>query len=438
MTAGETLPLQPTPPARLASLDVFRGVVILSMLVVNNLGDYGSTGYWWKHADWPEPWFAQSWAQWWSNLRNGSAPLHTFLTHNPIFRFCTLADYVMPHFMLIIGLSIPFSAASSRARGDSTGQIFARTMRRALALVALGWVLCYFRDQFAGWLYAPEGSEKARFRVHLGMDVLQLLGFSYLFSRALYLLPMGRRLAACAVMFLAHWAVLRFGYQGPDVPLGTFDSRHNAIGYINRTWGIFQSFDLLAWGPESVRERLTVSFASLMSSIPATATMLLGTVAGDALSDPRRAHRDRLRRLVQLGFICAVAGLAWGFDLPWNKPRWTSSYLLWTSGIGLLLLAGLYWVIDQHGARGWIRPFVALGSNAIAAYFLTIMLKVLLLNTPRVTFGGEIMSLNNALMLTLKGWLGPWAGGWAFTLGFVAFWWILLDVAYRRKWIWRV
>src|SRR4051794_32527916 len=106
-------------PGRLISLDVFRGLVIFAMLIVNNLGDARTTGYFWKHADWPEPWLAESFRLWWATLAgwgkqgppvvNELRRLYWGVTQFPVFRQCTLADYVMPSFMLIIGLAISYS-----------------------------------------------------------------------------------------------------------------------------------------------------------------------------------------------------------------------------------------------------------------------------------------------------------------------------------------
>ena len=166
--------------------------------------------------------------------------------------------------------------------------------------------------------------------------------------------------------------------------------------------------------------------------------MLLGTLAGDLIRRKDLADVAKVRRLLLTGAVMATVGALWALDLPFNKPRWTPCYLVWVAGVDLVLLAGLYWWVDVRGSRWWTYAFVVLGSNAIAAYFLSILAKVLLLNTPRVTYGGETTSLINALMLTLKGALGPWLGGWTFTVAFVAIWWVILDQMYRRKWFWKV
>jgi predicted acyltransferase len=406
---------------RLVSLDVFRGVVILAMLIVNNLGDSQTTGYFWKHADWPEPWLAESFRMWWSGLKSGALPLHAVFTQFPLFKHCTLADYVMPWFMLIIGLAIPWSAASAQVRGIPRRQVWLRVIKRSAMLVALGWILCYFRDQFATWLYTPG----ATFKVVLGMDVLQLLGVAYLVARVAYKLPMYPRLALAAAMFLWHWMILRFLPQG-DVTAGTFTHEHNAIGYIYSHVGV--------WSASLLQGRFTLSLVGLLSVPPAAATMLIGTVVGDYL----RRNRESTR-LLRWGFVLIVIGALWALDLPFNKPRWTPAYLLWTSGVGVLLIALLRQMFDGSSNRARVAyPFVVLGSNPLAAYFITILAKVLLLNTPRVTYAGEKMSLNSAILLQIKSHLGAHAGGWAYTIAFVLFWWLVLAELYRRKIVWKV
>lgn len=423
-------------PARLLSLDVFRGVVILAMLIVNNPGDYSVIGYFWKHPDWREGRFAPAFARWWESLASGAAAWHTAFTQFPLWRHCTLADFIMPMFMLIIGLAIPYSAASATRAGLSPTAKWWRVVKRAALLVALGWVLCYFRDQFAPWVYGDRP-----FSISLGMDVLQLLGVAYLVARVLYELPRHPRLAACAALLVWHWAFLRFGYQGELVPRGTFEQvrdaatgrmvEHSAVKYAYDHWNIW-GFRLTPW--------LSVSWVGLLSVPPAAGMMLLGTFAGDWMRDTRLDDRRRGRGLALAGAALALIGIAWAFDLPMNKPRWTPAYLVYCAGVGFMALALLYWLIDLRRCNGrWTTAFVALGVNAIAAYWLTIMFKVLVLNLPRVTYDGKTMSLTAAVVRGLQDALNsPWAGGWAFTLLFVGFWWAVFGLAYRYRIAWRI
>lgn len=401
--------------SRLTSLDAFRGLVILAMLIVNNLGDYSTTGYFWKHADWVSD-FGGAWKQWiaapsWSRI--------------PLFVHCTLADYVMPCFILIIGVAIPFSAAASHARGVPPATMWIRTVRRSAVLVLLGWILCYFRDHFAKSLYG-----EAPWTFPLGMDVLQLLGVSYLVARVLYELPQTWRVTALVALYLCHWAILRFYPQG-DFPAGTFTEKHNAIKYIYDTWPVWKATTLHA-GP------VTIGWIGMLSVSPTVATMLLGTLMGDRLRRGDIPPPVKARGLAWWGLILAVIGFVWAFDLPFNKPRWTPCYMIYVSGVGAMLIALLYWVIDIRKLRRWCHPLVVFGCNAIGVYFLSILLKVLLLNTPRLTLDGKSDRLINHLMIALKQSLGAWAGGWTFTIVFVLFWYGVLEIAYRKKIFWKV
>jgi predicted acyltransferase len=484
-------PSTPSKSQRLVSLDVFRGLVILAMLIVNNIGDNATTGYFWKHAGWVPMGWEQAWKMWFARAFKAEPPAQQIATldaqiadlyaqcqrmpdavnqidlnynfaridaptppspqawqeeirrkinewsdtamrydtavaerritlapwrHIPLFSHCTLADYVMPWFMLIIGVAIPFSVASAISRGISKQTMWLRTLRRAAMLVLLGWILCYFRDQFADSLYG-----KAPWSFTLGMDVLQLLGMAYLFARILYELPIKPRALLAGLLLVVHWALLKFYPQG-DVPPGTFNQHFDAIGYIYDHWNT-QNI-----GP------IVVSFRGLLSVPPAAATMLTGTLIGDQLRREDFDPRKKVRGLVAWGMLMVLTGFLLAFDLPFNKPRWTPSYLLYTSGVGTVLLAVLYYLIDVKQRRRWTYPLVVFGTNAIALYFLSILAKVLLLNTPRV-HGRPMIEV---ILSTLKNALGPWLGGWTFTILFIAIWWVILDQMYRRKVFWKL
>ena len=542
-------PLTPPSPPRLMSLDVFRGLVILAMLLVNNLGDGETTGYFWKHADWPAMSQRQAWAAWWGYAVGSPAwkeradrlPLERYrlesqlgvkrvqlrvttrssdasqtrrlafevdqLEQNlraideerqvaaapwrriPIFTQCTLADYVMPAFMLIIGVSMPFSVLAARMRGTSAGRAALRTLRRVAMLVLLGWILCYFRDDFA---LALRGEHP--WTVKLGMDVLQLLGLGYLVARLAYALPSPLRVALIALLMAWHWALLRFMPQGPGVPAGTFTPHFEAIGHLYQRWPLFH-----------LGGRVAVSPIGLLSVPPAAATMLIGTLIGDWLARDVEP-RHRVARLALWGVALALLGFLWAFDLPFNKPRWTPAYLVYVSGVGAIVLAVLYAIVDLHRIREWSGFAVVLGCNAIAVYWLSIMAKVLLLNTPRIAdanFPAQVIlkyavlttvtatlavvlfrfarwcarhigpaahamllltaavptavmwtrffdrplehstdttlrPIGEVVLATLKSNLGPWAGGWTFTITFVAVWWLILDRMYRSKIFWKL
>jgi predicted acyltransferase len=400
---------------RLLSLDVFRGLVILLMLLVNNLGDYSVVGAFWKHADWRPVSLGSDFAAWMK------APSFTGF---PLFWHCTLADYVMPMFMLIIGVAIPFSVASARRRGDLGPGHWLRVVRRGAALYALGWAID-LSQQFVSWKHNPSPDAKLSFS--LGMNVLQLLGVAYVVARVLYALPLIPRLLVAAGLFVWHWALLKYLPQG-DVPAGTFTAKNNAVGYAYSTWTVFKGVRLTSW--------LSFGIAGMLSVPPAAATMAIGSWVGEVLLGTRPA---KVRTLLLGGLALVVAGVVWAFDLPMNKPRWTPCYLVYCAGIGTLLIAALYWVVDLKGWRGWTLPLAILGMNAIGIYVLSILAKIWLLNLPRIpNSGGKLTSLTDTSRIALQRWTTPLAGSWLFTALFVGTVWLAATLAWRKKWVWKV
>ena len=102
--------------------------------------------------------------------------------------------------------------------------------------------------------------------------------------------------------------------------------------------------------------------------MPAIATTLLGVLAGMCLATTGRRRHARRHGWRLAAPPRWLLGWLWGFAFPINKNLWTSSYAVFTAGFGSLLLAACYWTIDVKGWRGWTRPFVILGSNAITLF----------------------------------------------------------------------
>ncbi len=357
-------------PPRLASLDAFRGLTIFGMLLVNNI--------------------ALSW--------------HTpsELTHAPWNGGVHFADVVFPWFLLMVGVAIPYAWASHRRKGWSRGRYLLRAAARAAGLFALG---CLIDSSIAK-------------RPLFDLDVLQLIGLSYFVAAALaMLLPSPLRLLVAALFLLAHGAVLRWVHV-PGMATGTFEPTRNVIAYVN----------LHVLGPYHL--------AGLISVVPASALVLIGTALGDILRRERIAPMRRLRTLVVSGLLLVGLGWAWSLSLPFNKPVWTGSYILFTGGLGALTLAALFALLDVPGigimkGRAWATPLLVFGSNAIAAYVAPILVKLWVLQV--VDWPGTHVPLQQAFLHTAVRRWGVIGGGWAYTLGYIGFWWLVLLVLYRRK-----
>ena len=409
---------------RLASLDVFRGIVILTMLIVNNIGDSSTVGYFWQHADWTSRPLQVAMHEWMQQLRGtGLSSLFDF----PLFRNCTLADYVMPMFMLIIGVAIPFSSAAARRRGNTGAGYWLGVIRRGLTLYVLGWCIDLSLT-FISWRSSTHPHEKLV--LVLGMNVLQLLGISFIVARVISSLPLKPRLAVATALFVWHWALLRFVRQGA-VPAGTFTETHNVPGYLYGTLAIFRSVSIFSW--------LKFNIVGMLSVPPAVATILLGTWIGETLRDAPTNSTAKIRRLVAGAAVLLLIGIVWSCDLPMNKVRWTPCYLVYCAGVGSLCIALLYWLIDVRGFRKLTWPFAVFGTNAIGIYFLSIMAKIWFLMLPRVMdASGQSRSLLSWIIATLQRDTTPQAGSWLFTILYVGTIWCFAAVAYKKRLIWKV
>ena len=166
--------------------------------------------------------------------------------------------------------------------------------------------------------------------------------------------------------------------------------------------------------------------------MPAIVTSLLGVFTGEWLIS-ERARSDLAKGLFVAGLVLVPVGLAWDIVFPINKNIWTSSYVVFTAGTALLLLGGMYWLIDVKGRRGaWEQWMVVYGMNAIAVFVASGMLTKAM---GRIRIGGEDgTSLYNAIYEVLfRSWAGDYNGSLAFALSYVVFWLALMWVLHHRR-----
>jgi predicted acyltransferase len=172
----------------------------------------------------------------------------------------------------------------------------------------------------------------------------------------------------------------------------------------------------------------------LLSTLPAAASVMFGYAAGRWMRDSAVSSRVTVR-LVTAGLICLLAGALWGLVFPLNKQLWTSSYVVFTAGGSLLLLALCYEVMEvrRWSWIGW--PFQVMGVNAITLFFAS-GLVARLMNVVRVSDGRSLhLWIYHELFVP---WAGQLDGSLAFALAMVLMWWLILYGLYRRGWIIRI
>jgi predicted acyltransferase len=301
---------------RLLSVDIFRGLAVAAMIVVDNPGS-DDLAYWpIKHADW-----------------NGWTP----------------ADFIFPSFLFLVGVSMVYSFAARLQRGESRQQILFHAFKRSLILIAIGLFVNA----------SPiVGLDVHTFRFE---GVTQRIALCY-FAAALLVLWSGRRgtvIAMCACL-LGYWALLRFvpvpglGRPGHDIPF--MDPDRNLAAWLDRKLFAGHLYNGTR-DPEGI-----------LSTIPAVATTLIGVLTGYWLRSEKSPGTKAIRMLAA-GVLGLVAGEVWNVWFPINKNLWTSSFVLFSSGFALVFLALLYWVLEIKKWRGaWTMPILVFGMNAIAGF----------------------------------------------------------------------
>ncbi|HLW52388.1 MAG TPA: heparan-alpha-glucosaminide N-acetyltransferase domain-containing protein [Candidatus Angelobacter sp.] len=316
---------------RLEALDVFRGLTIAAMILVNDPGT-ASAMYWpLDHADeWmtahPSGWYP---GKWWIEANRW-----------------TPTDLVFPFFLLIVGVSMVLSFSKRQESGDSRQKLMLHAGRRSAVIFAIGWLIRlqpFFDFTHMRW-----------------PGVLPRIAVVYLFASLIALWSARRaRILWIAGLLIGYYLALRL-IPVPGCDQAAWATEHCSLaGWVDRKLMLGHLY------------RPDFDPEGLLSTLPAIATTLLGTLVGDFLRSAASLSQ-KIRGLALAGVLSAVAGYAWHPFFPISKPLWSSSYVLFTAGAGCLLLALCLWLIDARGWRVWERPFLWLGSNAILAYALSV------------------------------------------------------------------
>lgn len=364
------------PPAarRIVSLDVFRGLTIAGMILVNNPGSWSHIYAPLRHAEW------HGW---------------------------TLTDLIFPFFLFIVGVAMTLSFAARMKRGESRGALLRHVLERSAIIFGLGLFLHAFPFFRFATLRIP--------------GVLQRIAVCYLFA-SLVVLGARRagRVAAIAALLVGYWALMTY-VPVPGYGIGRLDPDGNLAAYVDR-WLMLGHLWKPTWDPEGV-----------LSTLPAIATTLLGALAGEWLRTDRASTR-KAAGLIAMG----AAGLAAGQILhPWfpiNKNLWTSSYVIFTAGFAMVLLGVCYWLVDVKGWRRWGTPFVIFGTNAIAVFTLSSLIAKGMGLWKMTLADGRTVALKTYLY---EGFFVPVASpvnaSLLFAVSYVLFWLAMMWLLYRKQ-----
>ena len=389
------------PPAqeRLLSVDVFRGITIAAMLLVNTPGSWSAIYPPLAHAPW-----------------HGWTP----------------TDLIFPFFLFIVGITTTISLGARRQRGAADRELVRQILKRGVAIFLFGILLSGF--PFFDIPSTREHGLLEGIRVSLSTiripGVLQRIAVVYVVAALIALRTTWRQqLAIILALLIGYWMALVLipvpGQPGAptiDRPAETLAAWVDRVLLDGHLWRNTRS-----WDPEGP-----------LSTIPAIATGMLGVLAGRWIASGKPLS-DRIAALFALGSLAIVLGLVWNWVLPINKNLWTSSYVVFTAGVASVTLATCMWLIDVHRVRWWTKPFVIFGVNPIAAYVGATLMARTIYSLVKVEHAGGIVSLQSAIYQSaFASWLAPRNASLLFAVSYVLLWLGVMAVLYRKRIILKV
>ncbi len=373
---------------RLISLDVFRGITIMGMILVNNPGSWGTIYPALEHAAW-----------------NGVTP----------------TDYIFPFFLFIVGVAITLSLTKRKERGDDQKKLVLQIFRRAIMIFLIGMVLHGFPYFNLSTIRIP--------------GVLQRIAVVYFFASFIFLKANWKTQAYIAGgLLIFYWMIMTLipvpGYGMPNLYIPVITDAAGKALFAPNLSGWLDNLLLpghlwkhtKVWDPEG-----------LLSTIPAISTALSGVLLGAWL----RTNNDKTTKIVwmfvfgNLGIVLATIVDMW---FPINKSLWTSSYVLFNSGMALHFFALCFWFIDVKGITWWTKPFVVYGTNAITVFFLSGIVGRLMGLIEVTNNAGVNVDLQSFLYEKFfLSWLAPLHASLAWALVYVVVWLGLMWILYAKK-----
>ena len=363
---------------RILSLDAFRGLTIAAMLVVNNMGDYSSAYAPLRHAAW-----------------HGWTP----------------TDLIFPFFVFILGAAIPLSQGKRIAEGAAKTALLLKILRRSLIIFALGFLIHLVPDFNLATVRIP--------------GVLQRIALCYLFAALAHLYCPRCAWFSLAILLLALHSALLLFVPVPGYGAGVLDPQGNLAWYLDST--------LL--GAHTYEHAIVRGFdpEGILSTLTAVTSAIIGVLAGERLVSQEREVKKSADLLFG-GIICLAAGFLLDRFIPINKNLWTASYVLCTGGAACVLLVFFVRLVDVKGRLAAVRPFLVLGCNSIAAYFLSSFVAKLLSSIKIASTDGTSVSLKSLIYSGLfASWMEPYAASFSYAFMYMLIWLGLMWVMYKKE-----
>jgi predicted acyltransferase len=363
------------PQNRFLALDVFRGLTVCFMIIVNTPGDKVHRFAALSHADW-----------------------HGF----------TPTDWVFPSFLFAVGNAMAF--VMPKFQNTPPSVFLTKIVKRSLIIFLLGYFMYWF--PFMKWAETGHliGKSIADTRI---LGVLQRIALAYFAgSLIVYFVETKRILGISIALLLGYWAIMMLFGDSSD-PLSI---QGNAV----------YKLDHILFGDRHLyKMNGTTPFdpEGLLSTLPAIVNVLAGYMAGQFILKNGKTY-EVLAKLLLVGFCLILIGEAWNWVFPINKKLWTSPFVLHTVGLDLGILAAIIYALDFKNLKTSVSFFTVFGKNALFIYllseYLAISLKFARVTSEQTYFnwvydtffqpiGGKLGSLLFAIAFMLVCWgVGYW------------------------------
>lgn len=353
---------------RYLPIDVFRGLTIFLMILVNTPGSWNYVYEPLKHAEW----------------------------HG-----CTPTDLVFPFFLIAIGLSIAFSF--KKFRSNKPKQL-KKILKRSFIIFLIGVLLNWFPFYYKSF-------DQLRF-----LGVLQRIALAYLIAGIMITYCSRNLISILSVLILLGYWLLLFLLGGND----PYSLEQNGIG----------ALDIFLFGSDHVYSGFGIDFdpEGILGSFPAAVSIAIAYKIGLYIQEAKnRILLPRDLVLIGLGFL--ILGMIWNQWLPINKPLWTGSYVVYTAGWAIIVLATLIWFIESRKWKFWVKPFQVFGLNPLFSYVLSIAVVKLMLYTFRINDMNLYAWSYEEYFQPL---FGNYPGSFLFALTFTFIIWVFSLILYKK------
>jgi predicted acyltransferase len=357
---------------RYKALDAFRGITIAMMILVNNPGS-------WNYVYWP-----LEHSKW-----NGITP----------------TDLVFPFFLFIVGSAMFF--AFQKNQFQLTKDVGLKIVRRGVTLIIIGILLNtqLFTESFSSLRF---------------YGVMQRIGLVYILASFIVLLCNKRGVwIASAALLLVYWALMVL-FGGPD----PFSLEHSAA----------RSFDRFLFSDAHLYNGFGIPFdpEGMLSNIPAIVNALIGFEVTRYLTSQTDKQKT-IVKLFGLGAVALVVALSWNVLIPINKALWTSSYVVFTCGAAMIMLAIFIWIVDIKNQVAAVKPLLVFGMNPLFIYIFAWILSDILSMTKIEDANGKARSVQELLVTYLAPYTNPFNASLIFAVLFVLFCYVVAYFLYRRN-----